>query len=191
MSFLDVDERRRLRLTLLACLAWLLLAELAVPLLLERLYESDALSWIEGVQRTREEEDLDYVLDRWHGASRWVVPPVLLWLAVAIAGRRPTYVRRHVGRITASHLGMIRALVCGLLALLTLSQDLAGTAQLPESMIRSSGLLEPLYRLPLGLDVLSASPVALGGPRAPGARRRWRARRYRDWSCPESWRARP
>ena len=85
----------------------------------------------------------------------WAMGP--LWRAM----QRPRFSDRVVGVATPGALGAIRVLACGILLLLTLTEDLRSTALLPRAMVNPLGFMELLHLLPIGFDAFLANETAL------------------------------
>ena len=88
-------------------------------------------------------------------AAFWGVKP--LWRAMQL----PRFSEGVVGATTPGTLGAIRALICAILLIMTLREDLASHALLPASMVNPLGFLMPLHLLPIGYDSFLADPNAL------------------------------
>lgn len=72
----------------------------------------------------------------------------LLGAALVFALTRPRFARKVVGRATPGALGATRALVCGVLLLIALQDDLGSAAWLPREMREPMGFLELVRKLP-------------------------------------------
>lgn len=74
--------------------------------------------------------------------------------------RRPAVARRIVGAAAPGDIGAIRALVCAILLISVLWEDVASTAALPREMLRPMGVMQLFRTLP-GFEWLLVSPAAL------------------------------
>lgn len=159
------DTRRAVRSLAVVAGLWLLFSEGIAPRIIRWLYTSDAAAGLELVARERAAAPLSYFLDRWLAGSRWGLVALLAILLVPRAVRSETFRRRHVGTATPEALGAVRILVCAILLVSVLWEDLVSTSFLPRSLADPDGVLGLLFALPLGLGAglerLAASAPAL------------------------------
>ena len=163
------STRRRMALGCgLACAllaSWLLIAYGWMPLLLESGYRREG-ALLSDLFAGRRDNPFEHYLGRWHEVARlgtfWCV-------VIAVGGlfwRRvwawvPWFFERFVGAATPGTLGAIRAWTCAILCYHTLFHyGLAGTALLPEVMVRPMGVMAWLRWLPF-YDAFLANPMAL------------------------------
>ena len=145
--------------------SWLLIAYGWVPLLLESAYRQEG-ALLSDLFAGRGDRPFEHYLGRWHEVARlgtfWCV-------VIAVGGlfwRRvwawvPWFFERFVGAATPATLGAIRAWTCAILCYHTLFHyGLAGTALLPEVMMRPMGVMDWLRWLPF-YDAFLADPMAL------------------------------
>jgi len=150
-----------LRRPTILLIAWVVLAELVIPLVIMLLYHSDSASAWHVVQKARAEHPLEYYVDIWHKDARWAMLALIVYMAIAAASISTTFVRDAVGKATPGMLGTIRMLVASILLTSTLWEHLPSTALLPRGMIHGEGVLAILYLLPIGFDRFVSSPHAL------------------------------
>lgn len=159
------DTRRAVRTLAVVAGLWLLFSEGIAPRIIRWLYTSDAAAGLELVARERAVAPLSYFLDRWLAGSRWGLVALLAILLVSRVVRSETFRRRHVGTATPEALGAVRILVCAILLVSVLWEDLVSTSFLPRSLADPDGVLGLLFALPLGLGAglerLAASAPAL------------------------------
>ena len=171
--FAERGAARRRRIALRAGLAgallagWLLIAHGWAPLLLEAGYRQESIGPINDLFPGRAATPFENYLGRWRELARLGT----LWcVAVGVGvlfGRRiranvPAFFERFVGAATPGALGAIRAWTCAILFYHTLFEHgLAGTALLPDEMIRPLGVMSLLRGLPVGYDAFLAAPAAL------------------------------
>lgn len=146
---------------------WLLIAHGWAPLLLEAGYRQESIGLINDLFPGRTANPFENYLDRWGELARLGT----LWcVAVCVGGlfgRRirahvPAFFERFVGAATPGALGAIRAWTCAILFYQTLfHHGLAGTALLPDEMIRPMGVMSLLRGLPAGYGAFLADPAAL------------------------------
>ena len=82
------------------------------------------------------------------------------WLIVLVISS-PAFFRRMVGEVTPGALGAIRMWTCLILLLATLWEDLPSIALLPAEMRQSLGMMQYLYKLPIGFERLVTSEASL------------------------------
>ena len=93
-----------------------------------------------------------------------VVAAALSLLLFAIRSEKSlTRISKTVGVATPSSLGFIRFVVCGILFFDVLSQDLAGTADLPEEMRVHLGINKILHKFTQHFDTFLSSHALLDG----------------------------
>ena len=140
---------------------WIIFAKLVVPAVIESAYRGESWSLVNRMIRGQATHPVSKYIQDWDV----VTIPVLLsgvgfWLVVFVISS-PAFVRRMVGAATPGSLGAIRTLVCLVLLLTTLIEDLPSLALLPAEMRRSLGVTKYLYMLPIGFDALIASEASL------------------------------
>jgi hypothetical protein len=155
--------RRVLLPPALGIVAWILVAELAVPRLIAALHgDAELGARLAALGRAQAEHGLAHWLAEWSHASRWVAAGGVLYLLVAAGTLLPRAFASQAVGATPATLGAIRIVVCGVAALMTAWEDLASSALLPREMVRSMGIVDLLYALPVGFDRFVTSATALG-----------------------------
>lgn len=158
------------RRPLAVALAWLVLGELIVPHAIAWLHAAETAAWWEplarALARARERHTADDYIGAWRKDARWGVVAILAYQGLALASRRPRFAERFVPRATPAALGVIRALVAGVLLASALWEQLPSTALLPREMIHGAGVLRALYVLPIGFERFVASAPALAALQA-------------------------
>lgn len=154
---------RRATLGVVAALVgiWLVLGLGAVPYLIESAYRGESFSFLNQALAPYAATPVDFILAQWADIVAFGALTILLLSALAYVLGLPETARRAVGEATPGDIGAIRMLVCGVLLVSTLWEDLASTAALPREQIRPMGILRLLYLLPIGFDRFAASPMAL------------------------------
>ena len=149
-----------------ACvLAWIGLATLVVPALIESAYRGESLPAINAIIEGRGAFPVDHYLQLWNTFAWQFTGYVLVYLSVGVliatAASRPGFFRKYVGEATPGTLGAIRMLTCTALLVVTSWEDLASVALLPPEMRHGAGMMRAVLALP-GFDRLVASGMALG-----------------------------
>lgn len=170
MIRLPQDSRTRRRFfwgSLAAALAgWAGFAWLVVPKVIQSAYRGESLSLLNALIRGREVHGLDYYQALWWPMAWqgffWVVA---LWAIGPLARRMATggFYERCVGPATPGTLGAIRALICLILLMSTLWEDLASVVFLPRDFFdfKYIGVLRGLFALPIGMESFLADWTAL------------------------------
>lgn len=140
---------------------WLFLGLVVVPHLLESAYRGASFSLMNRAVAAVTSVSIDFILAQWLDIVLIGAPVILALGALACVLGRPETTGRIVGEATPGDIGAIRMLVCGVLLVSTLWEDLASTAALPRELMRPMGILQLFYLLPIGFDRFAASPVAL------------------------------
>ncbi len=140
---------------------WLALGIGVVPHLIESAYSGESFSFLNQALVPYGSIPVDFILAQWADIVALGALSILLLSALAYVLGLPGTARRVVGKATPGDIGAIRILVCGVLLVSTLWEDLASTAALPREQIRPMGILQVLYMLPIGFDRFAASPTAL------------------------------
>lgn len=103
------------------------------------------------------------------GVLAWAVALGVTWFVT-----KPAFFTRYVGEATPGTLGAIRMLVCFVLLMMTLAEDLSSTALFPREMIKRIGVLQLFYVVPgfqsflvnetalLVFQIITASLLLLG-----------------------------
>jgi predicted DCC family thiol-disulfide oxidoreductase YuxK len=149
-----------------ACvLAWMGLATLVVPALIESAYRGESLPALNAIIEGRGAFPVDHYLQAWNTLAWQFTAYVLVYLSVAIliatVVSRPGFFRTYVGEATPGTLGAIRMLTCTALLVTTSWEDLASVALLPPEMRHGAGMMRTVLALP-GFERFVASGVALG-----------------------------
>lgn len=141
-------------------IAGTVLANAVVPGLIADAYAGRGLSAGNRFFAGRQNQPLEYYLHLWRiaansGLAVWIGFALLM---PAVASRR--FFRKFVGAACAWQLGAIRVLVCGVVLINLLWENLASTALLPPSMREPMGLFHAAQWLP-GFSRFEASAAAL------------------------------
>jgi predicted DCC family thiol-disulfide oxidoreductase YuxK len=140
---------------------WIIFAKLIVPPIIESVYRGESLQVLNGLITGRHENPVNYYLEKWDTISwRCLLGILLLWPVVLLLSS-PTFFRRFVGEATPGSLGAIRMWTCAVLLLMTVLEDVPSIALLPVETRSGYGMLEYLYRLPIGFDRLVGSETSL------------------------------
>lgn len=134
----------------------LALAEYVVPPVIVWLYHSGAIPGVP--PRTR---PLEHYLREWDRTVPWTALCSLLFFAFAWATSRPRFVRSQLASVRPADLGAIRVLVCTILLISSLWENLHSTARLPKALAQPMGVIQLLYALPIGFDAFVQHETAL------------------------------
>ncbi len=139
---------------------WLLAGLVLVPVLLESAFRGSGILILSAALAAHPNLTLSFLLEEWHGIVLAGTAAILFLAVLAHVLRRPEFARRFVGKAAPADIGAIRTLVCAVLLISVLWEDLASTAALPREMIRPMGVIQLLNVLP-GFDRFIASEFAL------------------------------
>jgi predicted DCC family thiol-disulfide oxidoreductase YuxK len=144
---------------------WIACAQLVVPTVIERAYRGESLPAFNSLMVGRTTHTVDEYLRDWEEfAGRMTAMftgfglPGLVLFMVATSS---TFFSRFVGEATPGTLGAMRAWICGILLLFTLTEDLPSIALLPVDTRQPGGVMAWVYALPFGFDRLVASETGL------------------------------
>ena len=104
---------------------------------------------------------LEYYLQYWQPIADAGVGVIAVLGLFAYSLLTPRYSQRLVQAASPESLGAIRILVCSLLFIMCVWEDLGSSTALPRGLIRPMGLLDIFYALPLGFEQFVASHTAL------------------------------
>jgi predicted DCC family thiol-disulfide oxidoreductase YuxK len=140
---------------------WIIFAKLIVPPIIESVYRGESLQVLNGLITGRHENPVSYYLEKWDTISwRYLLGILLLWPIMLLLSS-PAFFRRFVGEATPGSLGAIRMWTCAVLLLMTVLEDLPSIALLPVETRSGYGMLEYLYRLPIGFERFVRSETSL------------------------------
>jgi predicted DCC family thiol-disulfide oxidoreductase YuxK len=170
-SDLIMGMRRSRFLLVLTCVVlgllglWIACAQLVVPAVIERAYRGESLPVFNSLLVGRTTHSVDEYLRDWDqlaAHSTFIITvfglPALVLFIVATSS---TFFSRFVGEATPGTLGAMRAWICGILLLFTLTEDLPSIAWLPVETRHSGGVIAWMYALPFGFDKLVTSEAGL------------------------------
>ena len=141
---------------------WIAFAKLVVPPIIESAYRGESLSLLNSIIEGGKFHSVEFYLTMWEGiALRSLVVLVAFWL-LAVVISNPAFFYRFVGEATPGTLGAIRMWTCAVLLLMTFLEDFASIALLPVETRNPKGMLEYLYRLPIGFERFVTSETSLG-----------------------------
>jgi predicted DCC family thiol-disulfide oxidoreductase YuxK len=140
---------------------WLLFGLLVGLPLVTEAYHGEGAAWLNRLVAPLRQHDLARVRDVAWGLTWGGTLACGLFAALAYLLRTPRLARRLVPPATPGTVGALRALVCGVLLMNVLWEDLPSTAALPRAMVQSMGVIDLLYRVP-GFEAFVTSPRALG-----------------------------
>ena len=149
-----------------ALLGWGVFAWRVVPALIESAYRRESLPFLNAIIRGRDVHGVDLYLDAWRPLCwQGLFWCVALWALVPLARRmaRGGFFERCVGPATPGTLGAIRALICAILLMSTLWEDLASVSLLPREFFdfKYIGVLRGLFLLPIGMEDFLGNWTAL------------------------------
>jgi len=162
-------DRIRLLLVALAYLLgfWMAFGMVVVPRIIDSAYHHASVSWLNEIFHGRTaRHPVDHYQHMWQELWRGIteigaVTAVALAMAARVAST-PRFFQQYVGEATPGALGAIRMLTCGSLLLVTLLDDPAHVAVLPSELRSPMGIMDVLYRLPIGFDRFVADRGGLG-----------------------------
>ena len=139
---------------------WLAAGLLLVPPLLRSVFSGRGPAAFHELLTAYPEASAEFVLQEWYGivfaGGAAIILLALIWRALT----RPDFAERIVGDARPSDIGAIRVLVCAVLLMSVLWEDVASTAALPRGMIRPMGVMQLLHLIP-GFDAFLVSEWAL------------------------------
>lgn len=154
-------DRTYIVILLSSIAVWLGFGLGVVPGLLEDAHSGHGVAFLNDVLAPHRAIPSEYILAQWVDIVYFGAIAGVVLAAFAVVLSRPAFARRLVGEATPGDIGAIRVLVCAVLLISTLWEDVASTAALPREQIRPMGFIGLLYLLPIGFDRFAASPVAL------------------------------
>ena len=144
---------------------WITVATLVVPPVIERAYRGESLPAFNSLMVGRTTHSVDEYLRDWEEfAGRMTATFVgfgLPSLVLFMVATSSTFFRRFVAEATPGTLGAMRAWICGILLLFTLTEDLPSIAWLPVETRQPGGVMTWMYALPIGFDRLVTSKTGL------------------------------
>ena len=168
---LIMGMRRNRFLLVLTCVLlglqglWIAFANLVVPAVIESAYRGESLPVFNSLMGGHTTHSVDEYLRDWEQlAGRITVISTefgLLGLVLFMVTSSPTFFSRFVGEATPGTLGALRAWICAILLLFTLTEDLPSIAWLPVETRQPGGVMAWMYALPFGFDKLVASEAGL------------------------------
>lgn len=146
--------RRIVGMTAGASILWVLLATWVIPRMIEIAYGSAILP-------ASPEVSLGFILGEWYEIAFVAPLAAAAVLAFVRLLHSPEWARRIVPDARPSDLGAIRILVCSVLLISTLWEQVASSAYIPRSLLDPPGLMQLLYALPISFERFAASAAAL------------------------------
>ncbi len=139
---------------------WLTIGLGLVPPLLEVIVTEWGLPFLSDALAANPDAALNFLLGEWYGIVFAGTAAILFLAALANVLGRKEMADRFVGEASPADLGAIRMLVCAVLLISVVWEDLASTASLPREMIRPMGVIQVLYVVP-GFERFLQSELAL------------------------------
>ena len=159
--FISAGHIRLLLVLIGLSLVWIAFAKLIVPPVIESAYRGESWSFLNRMILGQAQFPVSHYLQKWDKVTIDVLLYGLGFYLIVLAISSPAFSRRIVGEATPGSLGAIRMLICFILLLTTLWEDLGSIAWLPPELRHPRGMLGYFYALPIGLDRLVTSEISL------------------------------
>jgi predicted DCC family thiol-disulfide oxidoreductase YuxK len=144
---------------------WIAFAKLVVPPVIESAYRGESLPVLNSLMAGHATHSVDEYQRDWEElAGRITIISIVFGLpglVLFMVTSSPTFFNSFVGEATPGTLGALRAWICGILLLFTLTEDLPSIAWLPVETRYSGGVTAWMYALPFGFDKLVTSEAGL------------------------------
>jgi len=159
---LVTGPRVRLLLFLIGLLlVWIGFAKVVVPPVIESAYRGESWPFLNHIIHGQAVHSVDFYLHLWDKITKAIFLGGLGLSVIALVISSPIFFSKFVGEATAGSLGAIRMWTCAVLLLMTSLEDLPSIALLPAEMRSGRGMLEYLYRLPIGFETFVSSHSSL------------------------------